>query len=96
MSRISFVSRRAYYSLVKGNEVFIVSAARTPVGSFKGSLSKLSATQLGSIAARGLGISGSMEFKLTICNLGAIDKANIKPEHVEEFYMGNVVSSALG
>ncbi|KJZ76974.1 Acetyl-CoA acetyltransferase [Hirsutella minnesotensis 3608] len=33
--------------------VYIVSAARTPVGSFLGSLSSLSATQLGSVAIKG-------------------------------------------
>ena len=35
------------------NEVFIVSAVRTPIGSFGGSLSVLSAIELGSIAIRG-------------------------------------------
>lgn len=34
-------------------EVVIVSAARTPIGSFKGSLSTLPATKLGSIAIKG-------------------------------------------
>ncbi len=34
-------------------EVFIVSAVRTPIGSFGGSLSALSATQLGAIAIKG-------------------------------------------
>ena len=34
-------------------EVFIVSAVRTPIGSFGGSLSSLSATELGSIAIKG-------------------------------------------
>ena len=33
-------------------EVFIVSVARTPIGSFRGSLSSLTATQLGSIAIK--------------------------------------------
>jgi len=35
------------------NEVVIVSAVRTPIGSFLGSLSSVSATQLGSIAIKG-------------------------------------------
>jgi len=35
------------------NEVFIVSAARTPVGSFGGSLAAVSATQLGAAAIKG-------------------------------------------
>ena len=34
-------------------EVVIVSAVRTPIGSFMGSLSSLSATQLGSVAIKG-------------------------------------------
>lgn len=61
------------------NEVYIVSAVRTPVGSFGGSLSALSATQLGSAAIR-----------------GALEKAGVSPEEVEEVLMGNVVSANLG
>lgn len=34
-------------------EIFIVSAARTPIGSFMGSLSGVSATQLGTVAVKG-------------------------------------------
>jgi len=34
-------------------EVYIVSAVRTPIGSFGGSLSSLSAVKLGSIAVKG-------------------------------------------
>ena len=34
-------------------EVYIVSAVRTPIGSFGGALSSLSATELGSIAIKG-------------------------------------------
>ena len=34
-------------------EVCIVSAARTPIGSFMGSLSTIAATKLGSIAIKG-------------------------------------------
>ena len=34
------------------DEVLIISACRTPVGTFQGSLSDLSATQLGAIAVR--------------------------------------------
>ncbi|GCB70198.1 acetyl-CoA acetyltransferase, mitochondrial [Scyliorhinus torazame] len=43
---------REYSSGPTLNEVVIASAARTPVGSFKGCLSSLTATQLGSIAIR--------------------------------------------
>ena len=60
-------------------EVYIVSAVRTPIGSFGGALSSLSATELGSIAIK-----------------GAIEKAGIKPELVEECIMGNVLSANLG
>ncbi|MCS6834160.1 MAG: hypothetical protein NZ521_11345, partial [Flammeovirgaceae bacterium] len=34
-------------------EVFIISAVRTPIGSFNGVLSSLSATQLGAAAIKG-------------------------------------------
>ncbi len=60
-------------------EVYIVSAVRTPIGSFGGALASLSATQLGSIAIK-----------------GAIEKAGIKPELVEEVIMGNVISANVG
>ncbi|KAG9232423.1 putative acetyl-CoA acetyltransferase [Amylocarpus encephaloides] len=60
--------------------VYIVSAARTPVGSFLGSLSSLSATQLG-----GLAIKGAVE-----------RVPEIKPEDVEEVFFGNVLSANLG
>ncbi|WP_432711982.1 acetyl-CoA C-acyltransferase [Pedobacter sp.] len=60
-------------------EVVIVSAVRTPIGSFGGSLASFSAPQLGGIAIK-----------------AAIEKAGIKPEEVQELYMGNVLSANLG
>ncbi|MCH7408488.1 acetyl-CoA C-acyltransferase [Belliella sp. DSM 111904] len=60
-------------------EVFIVAAVRTPLGSFGGKLSGLSATELGSIAIK-----------------GALDKAGVKAESVDEVLMGNVLSANLG
>jgi len=60
-------------------EVVIVSAVRTPIGSFGGSLSGISATELGGQAIR-----------------AAVEKAGIKPEDVQEVYMGNVLSANLG
>ncbi|MNK33164.1 Acetyl-CoA acetyltransferase [compost metagenome] len=60
-------------------EVVIVSAVRTAIGSFGGSLSGFTATQLGGIAIK-----------------GAIEKAGIKAEQVQEVYMGNVLSAGLG
>ena len=59
--------------------VYIVSAVRTPIGSFGGALSSKSATQLGAIAIK-----------------GAIEKAGIAPEMVQDVYMGNVLSANLG
>ncbi|KAF2705196.1 acetyl-CoA acetyltransferase IB [Pleomassaria siparia CBS 279.74] len=59
--------------------VYIVSAARTPTGMFLGSLSSLSATQLGSHA-----------FK------AAVERAGLKPEDIEEVFLGNVLSANLG
>ncbi|XP_068412857.1 acetyl-CoA acetyltransferase, mitochondrial isoform X4 [Eschrichtius robustus] len=49
MQEIGYVER-SYVSKPTLNEVVIVSAARTPIGSFLGSLSSLPATKLGSIA----------------------------------------------
>lgn len=60
-------------------EVYIVSAVRTPLGSFGGALSSLSATELGAVAIK-----------------GAVEKAGIPFESVEEVFMGNVVSANLG
>ncbi|KAI4491221.1 hypothetical protein M0802_010317 [Mischocyttarus mexicanus] len=47
---ISLINLRLYSNEVKLNDVVIVSAVRTPMGSFLGSLSNLSATKLGAIA----------------------------------------------
>jgi acetyl-CoA C-acetyltransferase len=60
-------------------EVVIVSAVRTPIGSFGGSLAQFSATQLGGLAIK-----------------AAIEKAGLKPEQIQELYMGNVLSANLG
>jgi len=60
-------------------DVYIISAVRTPIGSFGGSLSSLTAIQLGSTAIK-----------------GALDKAGINASHVNEVFMGNVVSANLG
>ncbi len=60
-------------------EVYIISAVRTPMGSFGGSLKSLSATQLGAVAIK-----------------GAVTKAGIKPEHVQDVLMGCVIQANLG
>lgn len=61
------------------NYSVIVSAARTPIGSFMGSLSSLPATALGSVAIQ-----------------GAVTRAGLKPEQVQEVIMGNVLTAAEG
>ncbi|KAL1131757.1 hypothetical protein AAG570_011370, partial [Ranatra chinensis] len=48
----NLLSVRTYCCPTKLNDVFIVSGARTPIGSFRSSLSPLSATQLGSVAVQ--------------------------------------------
>ena len=60
-------------------EVFLVSVARTPVGTFGGALAGFSAPQLGAHAIK-----------------GALQKANIAPDTVNEVFMGNVLSAGLG
>ncbi|MBN4065995.1 acetyl-CoA C-acyltransferase [Candidatus Amoebophilus asiaticus] len=60
-------------------EVYIVSVARTPIGSLGGSLASLSATKLGSIAIK-----------------SAVERVGIKPEDVQEVYMGNVLTANVG
>ena len=61
------------------NEVYIISIARTPIGSFGGSLAGFTAVELGTLAIK-----------------GAMEKAGIGPDKVEEVYMGIVVSANLG
>ena len=60
-------------------EVYIISAARTPIGSFLGALSTVPAPKLGAVAIK-----------------GAINKAGIDPNLVEEVFMGNVLQANLG
>lgn len=60
-------------------EVVIVSAVRTPIGSFGGALSGVSAPKLGAVAIS-----------------GALKKAGISADVVEEVYMGNVLQAGVG
>lgn len=59
--------------------VYIVSAVRTPIGSFGGILKSFTATQLGAAAIK-----------------GAIEKAGIDVNQVENVYMGNVLQANVG
>ncbi|XP_015112092.1 acetyl-CoA acetyltransferase, mitochondrial isoform X2 [Diachasma alloeum] len=70
---------RSYSTRANLNEVVIVSATRTPIGSFLGSLSSLSATKLGAVAIQ-----------------GAIERAGIAKDKINEVYMGNVCQAGLG
>ena len=60
-------------------KVYIVSAVRTPIGSFGGKLSTVPATQLGAIAIK-----------------GALEKARVNPENIDEVLMGNVLQANCG
>lgn len=60
-------------------EVYIISATRTPVGSFGGSLASLSAAQLGALVIK-----------------AAVEKSGLKPDQIQEVYMGNVMSANIG
>ena len=64
---------------MQNREVYILSAVRTPMGSFGGALKDFSATQLGAIAIK-----------------GALEKAGIAPELVEDVLMGCVLQANLG
>ena len=60
-------------------EVYIISAVRTPIGSFGGIFKDFSATKLGAAAIQ-----------------GAIKKAGVKPEDVQEVIMGCVLQANIG
>jgi acetyl-CoA C-acetyltransferase len=60
-------------------EAVIVSAVRTAIGSFNGSLKDVSAPDLGAIAIK-----------------GALEKAGVKPEQIDEVILGNVLQAGLG
>jgi acetyl-CoA C-acetyltransferase len=59
--------------------VYIVSAARTPIGAFLGSLASVTAPHLGATAIQ-----------------GALSRAKLAPEVIEEVFMGNVLSAGIG
>src|ERR1700754_4047464 len=61
------------------NEVVIVAAVRTPIGSFGGALKDLSAPQLGAVAIK-----------------GALEKAGLASDQVQEVLMGCVLQGNLG
>jgi acetyl-CoA C-acetyltransferase len=64
---------------MNSKEVVIVSAVRTPIGSFGGALAAFSAIRLGAIAIG-----------------GALQKAGLRPDQVDEVLMGCVLQANLG
>lgn len=60
-------------------EVVIVSAVRTPIGSFGGKLKDVPAVRLGTVVAK-----------------EALQRANVKPEMVDEVIFGNVLQAGIG
>ena len=63
----------------RNQSAVIVSAVRTPMGSFNGVFSPVPATKLGSLAVT-----------------EALKRINVRPDHVDEVYMGCVLSAGLG
>jgi len=60
------------------NEVYIISAVRTPMGSFGGSLKSLSATQLGAVAIKGaLQKAGVQPTRVNDVLMGCVLQANL-------------------
>jgi acetyl-CoA C-acetyltransferase len=59
--------------------IYVVAAARTPIGAFLGSLSSLRAPDLGATAIK-----------------GALARAKLAPDAVQEVFMGNVLSAGIG
>ncbi|XP_015120893.1 uncharacterized protein LOC107043774 [Diachasma alloeum] len=64
---------------MSNREVVIVSAVRTPIGSFCGSLSSLKASDLGSIVIK-----------------ESLERATLKPCHVSEVVLGQVLTAGQG
>jgi acetyl-CoA C-acetyltransferase len=59
--------------------VYIVSAARTPIGAYLGSLASVTAPHLGATAIK-----------------GALARAGLAPDTIQEVFMGNVLSAGIG
>jgi acetyl-CoA C-acetyltransferase len=59
--------------------IYVVAAARTPIGSFLGALSPLRAPELGAVAIK-----------------GALSRAKLAPDAIQEVFMGNVLSAGIG
>ena len=65
------------------------------VSAFLGSLGSQTAVQLGATAIKGVFFcaSNSLHFDLLTCAAAALERAQVKPEQVEEVFFGNVLSA---
>lgn len=81
MSKLSKVlkSSARCYGTSAAKDVVIISAVRTPMGSFLGSLASIPAPRLGAVAIR-----------------GAIERAGIPKEAIQEVFMGHVCQGSTG
>src|SRR5580700_10857836 len=59
--------------------IYVVSAARTPIGAFLGTLSSVRAPTLGATAIK-----------------GALARARLPADAIQEVFMGNVLSAGIG
>lgn len=64
---------------MKRTPVYILGGVRSPIGSFGGSLSSLTATQLATQTTKGL-----------------FSRLSLDPEHVDETFLGNVITAGVG
>jgi acetyl-CoA C-acetyltransferase len=74
----------------------IVSAVRTPIGSFRGSLASVSATKLGATAIKACLERASKTKKTKINDYQIQFLIEIPVDRVQEVYMGNVIQAGVG
>ncbi|KAA0202226.1 hypothetical protein HAZT_HAZT009552, partial [Hyalella azteca] len=89
---------RSYCSSARSlNDVVIVSAARTPIGSFRSSLSAFSAPELGAVAIKAAVERSVLKYQwdFELIHLPCIC-TGVDPDSVGEVYMGHVVQAGAG
>lgn len=79
VSARAFSTARVALQVSPLSDIYVLSAARTPVGKFQGGLKGVSAVQLGAAAVKAV-----------------LARAGVKPESVEEIYMGQVLQAGAG
>ena len=92
---------RLSVDIERSQGALIVSAVRTPVGSFRGSLSLLPATKLGSVAIQAAvqraEIKPQMVYKsCTLLVIACLLIYYLLLSQVQEVYMGNVLQAGIG